>query len=75
MLSFARSALARRGMSTAAAAAAGPSGLPPAALGALETRWFKLPTAEKGAIADALAVVQRGDWRKMSVAEKRAGGW
>ncbi|KAJ3260785.1 hypothetical protein HK103_007348 [Boothiomyces macroporosus] len=41
-------------------------------LTALETRWSKLPEAEKGAIADSLAEVQKGDWKKMTLEQKRA---
>lgn len=41
----------------------------------IETRWTKLPECEQGAIADRLATLQRGDWKKMSLEEKRAGMW
>ncbi|TPX50527.1 hypothetical protein SeMB42_g00679 [Synchytrium endobioticum] len=42
------------------------------ALAELETRWVKLPECEQGVIADTLAAVQRGDWKKMTLEEKRA---
>ncbi|KAI8617878.1 cytochrome c oxidase subunit IV family [Chytriomyces sp. MP71] len=54
---------ARRTYSTRAA---------PASLAALETRWGKLPEAEQGAIADRLLVVEKGDWKNMTLDEKRA---
>ncbi|KAJ3294102.1 Cytochrome c oxidase subunit 5A [Rhizoclosmatium sp. JEL0117] len=54
---------ARRTFSTRAA---------PASIAALETRWGKLPEAEQGAIADRLAVAEKGDWKAMSLEEKRA---
>ncbi|KAJ3269630.1 hypothetical protein HDV01_001146 [Terramyces sp. JEL0728] len=41
-------------------------------LSALETRWSKLPEAEKGAIADSLAEAQKGDWKKLTLDQKRA---
>lgn len=43
------------------------------ALVGLETRWVKLPECEQGAIADTLAVAQKGDWKKMTLEQKRAG--
>lgn len=45
----------------------------PAALHHIESRWTQLPEAEQGAIADELAEAQRGDWKKMTVEQKRAG--
>ena len=39
----------------------------------LESRWTKLPEAEQGAIADHLAALQKGDWKKLTLEEKRAG--
>jgi cytochrome c oxidase subunit 4 len=39
----------------------------------IEARWSRLPEAEQGAIADKLAALQKGDWKKMSLEEKRAG--
>lgn len=41
----------------------------------IETRWHLLPEAERGALADALAEKQKGDWKKMSLQEKRACKW
>ncbi|KAJ3415973.1 Cytochrome c oxidase subunit 5A [Chytridiales sp. JEL 0842] len=41
-------------------------------LSQIETRWGKLPEAEQGAIADKLSAVQKGDWKKMTLDEKRA---
>ncbi|KAJ3199548.1 Cytochrome c oxidase subunit 5A [Entophlyctis luteolus] len=38
----------------------------------IETRWGKLPEAEQGAIADRIAVAEKGDWKNMSLEEKRA---
>ncbi|KAI8923290.1 cytochrome c oxidase subunit IV-domain-containing protein [Entophlyctis helioformis] len=43
-----------------------------AALTQLETRWSKLPEAEQGAIADYLAEAQKGDWKAMTLEQKRA---
>ncbi|KAI8900306.1 cytochrome c oxidase subunit IV family [Globomyces pollinis-pini] len=42
------------------------------ALTELESRWVKLPDAEQGAIADHLAELQKGDWKKMTLEQKRA---
>ncbi|KAJ3209909.1 Cytochrome c oxidase subunit 5A [Entophlyctis luteolus] len=39
----------------------------------IETRWGKLPEAEQGAIADRIAVAEKGDWKNLSLEEKRAG--
>ena len=39
----------------------------------LESRWTKLPEAEQGAIADKLYELQKDDWKKMTLEEKRAG--
>lgn len=39
----------------------------------IEGRWSKLPEAEQGAVADRLYELQRGDWKKMTLEEKRAG--
>jgi cytochrome c oxidase subunit 4 len=39
----------------------------------IEARWTKLPEAEQGAIADKLYELQKGDWKKMTLEEKRAG--
>ncbi|KAI9336801.1 cytochrome c oxidase subunit IV family [Obelidium mucronatum] len=44
----------------------------PASLAAIETRWGKLPEAEQGAIADRLAAAEKGDWKALSLDEKRA---
>ncbi|KAJ3400845.1 hypothetical protein CcCBS67573_g08064 [Chytriomyces confervae] len=52
-----------RGMSTRVSAAS---------IAGLESRWGKLPEAEQGAIADRLAVAEKGDWKNMSLEEKRA---
>ncbi|KAJ3086027.1 Cytochrome c oxidase subunit 5A [Quaeritorhiza haematococci] len=38
----------------------------------LETRWSKLPECEQGAIADRLYEKEKGDWRNMTLEEKRA---
>ncbi|KAJ3058761.1 Cytochrome c oxidase subunit 5A [Podochytrium sp. JEL0797] len=43
-----------------------------ASIAQIETRWGKLPEAEQGAIADRLAVAEKGDWKQMSNEEKRA---
>ncbi|KAJ1555592.1 Cytochrome c oxidase subunit 5A [Cladochytrium tenue] len=55
----------RRAASSAAPAAFSP-------LTALETRWGKLPEAEQGAIADLVAVAEKGDWKNMTLEQKRA---
>jgi hypothetical protein len=39
----------------------------------IETRWNKLPECEQGAIADYLLAKERGDWKKLSLEEQRAG--
>lgn len=39
----------------------------------IEARWPKLPLPEQGAIADIVNGLEKGDWRKMSLEEKRAG--
>ncbi|KAJ3028291.1 Cytochrome c oxidase subunit 5A [Rhizophlyctis rosea] len=41
----------------------------------LETRWAKLPECEQGAIADQLAEAQKGDWKNLSLEQKRAAYW
>jgi cytochrome c oxidase subunit 4 len=46
--------------------------LSPTSLVGLDSRWIRLPECEKGAIADHLAKVQRGDWKAMTQEEKRA---
>ena len=46
--------------------------LSPISLVGLESRWIRLPECEKGAIADHLAKAQRGDWKAMTLDEKRA---
>jgi len=38
----------------------------------LESRWPKLPEAEQGAIAETIYAKERGDWKNMSLEEKRA---
>ncbi|TPX38267.1 hypothetical protein SmJEL517_g00055 [Synchytrium microbalum] len=38
----------------------------------IETRWVKLPECEQGVIADSLAAAQKGDWKKMTLEQKRA---
>lgn len=39
----------------------------------LEARWSKIPQAEQGAISDVVTELQKGDWKKMSLEQKRAG--
>ena len=39
----------------------------------IEGRWSKLPKAEQGALGDQLADLQKGDWKNMSLEQKRAG--
>lgn len=41
-------------------------------IAALESRWTRLPEAEQGAIADTLLEKQKGDWKQMTLEEKRA---
>ena len=48
------------------------STLSPTAYKSLETRWTKLPECEQGAIADTLAAAEKGDWKKLSLDQKRA---
>ncbi|KAJ3279311.1 Cytochrome c oxidase subunit 5A [Borealophlyctis nickersoniae] len=48
------------------------SNMPPITLQQIETRWPRLPEAERGAIADVLHEAQKGDWKKMSMEQKRA---
>eukprot|EP00842_Homolaphlyctis_polyrhiza_P005555 jgi/Hompol1/5/HPOL_000587-RA len=48
------------------------SNLSPTALAGIETRWAKLPEAEQGAIADKLYELQKGDWKNMTLEQKRA---
>ncbi|KAJ3339477.1 Cytochrome c oxidase subunit 5A [Gonapodya sp. JEL0774] len=43
-----------------------------AALATLESRWARLPECEQAAVAESLAEKQRGDWKKMTLEEKRA---
>jgi hypothetical protein len=50
-----------------------PFSTPTNALTQLEARWTKLPEAEQGAIADNLYKLQNGDWKQMTLEEKRAG--
>ncbi|KAJ3392812.1 hypothetical protein HDU92_008168 [Lobulomyces angularis] len=38
----------------------------------IETRWTKMPECEQGAVADFLAEKQAGDWKLMTLEEKRA---
>lgn len=45
------------------------------ALVGLENRWSRLPECEQAAIAEKLLEKQKGDWRKMTSDEKRAGGF
>ena len=45
----------------------------PLAIQDIEKRWVKLPECEKCAVAEHLAEKQKGDWKKMSLAEQRAG--
>ena len=45
----------------------------PAYIADIETRWTKLPECEQAYIADRLAAAQAGDWKTLSLAEKRAG--
>ncbi len=46
---------------------------PVTSLTQLEARWSKLPQAEQGAIADVVTELQKGDWKKMTLEQKRAG--
>ncbi|KAJ8330646.1 Cytochrome c oxidase subunit 5B, mitochondrial [Batrachochytrium dendrobatidis] len=48
------------------------SSLTPSALSHIEARWVKLPEAEQGAIADQLAELQKGDWKALTLEQKRA---
>lgn len=41
-------------------------------IASLEARWPKLPEGEQGAIAETIYAKERGDWKKMSLEEKRA---
>ncbi|RKO92147.1 cytochrome c oxidase subunit IV-domain-containing protein [Blyttiomyces helicus] len=52
-----------------------PVSLSSAALNNIESRWYKLPECEKGAIADVLAEAQKGDWKKLTLEQKRAAYW
>jgi hypothetical protein len=45
----------------------------PLSLAGLDSRWIRLPESEKGAIADQIAVLEKGDWKKMTLEQKRAG--
>jgi hypothetical protein len=63
-------ALSARSMSNAAALAP----ISHASLAALDSRWVRLPECEKGAIADHVSVLEKGDWKQMSLGQKRAGG-
>ncbi|KAI9017185.1 hypothetical protein BC832DRAFT_543860 [Gaertneriomyces semiglobifer] len=45
----------------------------PTALAGIESRWTKLPECEQGAISDYLAERQKGDWKNLTLEEKRAG--
>ena len=47
--------------------------LTPASLTGLDGRWVRLPECEKGAIADYIAQLEKGDWKKLSLDQKRAG--
>jgi hypothetical protein len=60
------------GYATATASSSSPA-VTGSSLTGLETRWCKLPEAEQGAIADKLALLQKGDWKKLTLEEKRAG--
>jgi cytochrome c oxidase subunit 4 len=42
------------------------------AIEGLETRWAKLPEAEQAAVAEKVYAKESGDWKAMSLAEKRA---
>ncbi|KAL2911956.1 Cytochrome c oxidase subunit 5B, mitochondrial [Polyrhizophydium stewartii] len=44
----------------------------PSSLTHIEARWSKLPEAEQGAIADHLAELQKGDWKSLTLEQKRA---
>ncbi|KAJ3170408.1 Cytochrome c oxidase subunit 5A [Geranomyces variabilis] len=68
-------AAVRPAASTIARANHSSTAIAPAALAQIETRWAKLPECEQGAIADALAAKQKGDWKEMSLEEKRAAYW
>ncbi|KAI9356298.1 cytochrome c oxidase subunit IV family [Zopfochytrium polystomum] len=61
-------AAAARGVRQASSTAAAPF----TPLTAIETRWGKLPEAEQGAIADLVAAAEKGDWKKMTLEQKRA---
>lgn len=39
----------------------------------IESRWARLPLPEKGAIADQVTELEKGDWKKMTLEQKRAG--
>jgi hypothetical protein len=39
----------------------------------IESRWARLPLPEKGAIADVVTELEKGDWKKMTLEQKRAG--
>lgn len=41
-------------------------------IASLEARWPKLPEGEQGAIAETIYAKERGDWKQMSLEEKRA---
>lgn len=45
-----------------------------AALVGIESRWARLPECEQAAVAERLHEAMKGDWRKMSLQEKKAGG-
>ncbi|KAH6563029.1 hypothetical protein BASA50_002657 [Batrachochytrium salamandrivorans] len=48
------------------------SSLAPHTLAHIEARWTKLPEAEQGVIADQLAELQKGDWKALTLEQKRA---
>ncbi|KAJ3332474.1 Cytochrome c oxidase subunit 5A [Blyttiomyces sp. JEL0837] len=70
---FARSTVGLRSVGSFVQRRAASTGnVSPFSIAALETRWGKLPEAEQGAIADRLSALQKGDWKQMSLDEKRA---
>ncbi len=43
------------------------------AIRGLETRWSHIPEAERGAVAAHVYKKESGDWKNMTLDEKRAG--
>lgn len=69
-MSLLSSRIAPRSFASAAASSSTPSSFSP--LTAIETRWGKLPEAEQGAIADMVKQAEAGDWKLMTMEQKRA---